>query len=208
VIVPNASAVIFLLLAGPAPHLQIQPDQLQRSLSQGRFAEIAKELQQIVLQTGPVLKKPTPAQAKVLRGAIERTRSFLNEKHPVPERNAAHQVLCLSRAFFPEDLPGLLQNAQRVGAGTQRPELIGEPVHRYPSEARKARTQGVVVVEVVIDQEGCARHPKILKGLPLGADDATLAAVQSWTFQPATRDGKIVAVYYTLSVMFNPSDPG
>jgi hypothetical protein len=113
-------AAIFVLV-GAAPHLQIQPERLQQSLSQGRFAEVAKELQQIVLVTGPSLKKPDPAQAKVLRGAIERTRSFLNEKHPVQGRNAARQVLCLSRAFFPEDLPGLLQNAQRVGAGTQRP---------------------------------------------------------------------------------------
>jgi TonB family protein len=203
----NASAVIFLL-AGLAPHSEIQPDRLQQSLSQGRFAEAARELQQIVLQTGPSLKKPAPAQAKVLRGAIERTRRFLNEKHPVQDRNAARQVLCLSRAFFPEDLPGLEQNALRVGAGTQRPELIGEPVKRYPPEARKARIQGVVIVEVIIDQEGCARHPRVLKGVPLGADDAALAAVQSWTFQPATLDGKIVAVYYTLTVPFKLSDPG
>ena len=196
---------VILLLAGPASYSQIQPDRLQQQISQGRFAEAAKELQQIVLQTGPVLKKPTPAQAKVLRGAIERTRSFLNEKHPVPERNAARQVLCLSRAFSPEDLPGLLQNAQRVGAGTQRPELIGEPVHRNPPAAR---VLGTVILEVIIDQEGCARHPRVLKGVTSGVDDAALAAVQSWTFQPATRDGKIVAVYYILSVMFHPGDPG
>lgn len=169
--------------------------------------EAAKELQQIVLQAGPSLKSPAPAQAKVLRGAIERTRRFLHEKHPVQDRNAARQVLCLSRAFFPEDLPDLEQNALRVGAGTQRPELIGEPVHRFPPTARKAGLQGVVVIEVIIDQEGCARHPRILKGVPLGVDDAALAAVQSWTFQPATRDGKIVAVYYTLTVQFKLSDP-
>jgi TonB family protein len=201
----DASAVIFLLLAGPAS--QIQPNRLQQSLSQGRFAEAARELQQVVLQTGPSLTKPAPAQAKVLRGAIERTRRFLNEKHPLQDRNAARQVLCLSRAFFPEDLPGLEQNALRVGAGTQRPELIGEPVHRFPPTARKAGLQGVVILEVVVDQEGCVRHPKVLKGMPLGVDDAARTAVQSWTFQPAARDGKIVAVYYVLSVPFKLSDP-
>ncbi|MFY9823465.1 MAG: energy transducer TonB [Thermoanaerobaculia bacterium] len=84
---------------------------------------------------------------------------------------------------------------------------MGEPVHRFPPTARKAGLQGVVVIEVIIDQEGCARHPRILKGVPLGVDDAALAAVQSWTFQPATRDGKIVAVYYTLTVQFKLSDP-
>jgi len=199
--------VAALLLAGPIPRPEIQPDRLQKSLSQGRFAEVAQELQQIVLQTGPSLTKPAPAQAKVLRGAIERTRRFLNGTHPVQDRDAARQVLCLSRAFFPEDLPGLEQNALRVGGGVQRPEFIGKPVHRFPATAGKARLQGVVIVEVIIDQEGCARHPRILKGLPLGADDAALAAVQGWTFQPATLDGKIVAVHYVLSVPFTLSDP-
>ncbi|HSS52582.1 MAG TPA: energy transducer TonB, partial [Thermoanaerobaculia bacterium] len=140
------------------------------------------------------------------RGAIETTRKFLNEQHSVQDSNAARQVLCLSRAYFPEDLPGLEQNALRVGAGTQRPELIGRPVRLYPPEARKAGIQGAVIVEAIIDPEGCARHPRVLKGVP-SLDGAALAAVQSWTFQPATLDGKIVAVYYVLSVAFELGDP-
>ncbi|MBW8876226.1 MAG: energy transducer TonB [Acidobacteria bacterium] len=191
-----------LLLAGPALHTQAGLDRVQQSLSQGRFVEAAKELQQIVLQSGPALKKPAPAEEKMLRGAIDSTRRFLNEDHPPAERNAARQVLCLSRAYFPEDLPGLEENALKVGAGTQRPELIGEPVRRYPPEARKAGMQGTVIVEAIIDQEGCARRSRVLKGVP-SLDGAALAAVQSWTFQPATRDGKIVAVYYVLSVAFS-----
>src|SRR6476646_7515531 len=90
-----------LLLAGSAPRRQVMPDRLQQSLSQGRFVEAAKELQQIVLQSGPSLKKPAPAEEKVLRWRIETTRRFLNEKHPIQDRNGAHQVLCLSRAYFP-----------------------------------------------------------------------------------------------------------
>jgi outer membrane biosynthesis protein TonB len=38
-------------------------------------------------------------------------------------------------------------------------------------------------------------------------DGAALAAVRSWTFQPATLDSRIVAVYYVLSVPFKLSDP-
>jgi TonB family protein len=201
VIAFGASAVVFLLLAGPA----LQPDRLQQSLSQGRFAEAAKELQQIVLQTGPSLEKLAPAQAKVLRAAIERTRRFLNEKHPVQDRNAARQVLCLSRAYFPEDLPGL-EKALRVGGAVQAPQLIGARAQRFPPQARKAGIQGVVIVEVIVDQEGCVRHPEILKGVP-SLDGAALAAVQSWTFQPARLEGEVVAVHYVLSVPFKLSDP-
>jgi len=196
--------ILFPLLLLAAP--QLQPDQLQQSLSQGRFAEAAKELQQIVLQSGPSLKKPAPAQEKALRRAIETTRKFLNEKHPVQDKNAARQVLCLSRAFFPEDLPGI-EDALRVGGDVHGPKLVGERVRRFPSEARKAGIQGAVIVEVVIDQEGCLRHPRVLKGVP-SLDGAALAAVQSWTFQPATLGEKIVAVHYVLIVPFKLSDPG
>lgn len=162
-------------------------------------------LQPFVLQSGPALKKPAPEEEKVLRRAIESARRFLNEKPVAQDGNAARQVLCLSRAFFPDDeLPGI-EDALQVGAGLRGPELIGDRVQRFPPEARKAKIQGAVIVEVVIDQEGCVRRPRVLKGVP-GLDAAALAAVQSWTFQPATLDGRTKAVYYVLSVPFQLSD--
>ncbi|HEV7509921.1 MAG TPA: energy transducer TonB [Thermoanaerobaculia bacterium] len=141
-----------------------------------------------------------------MRGAIETARRYLDEKHPVPDRNAARQVLCLSRAYFPEDLPGL-ENALRVGGGVRAPQLIGDRAQRFPPQARKAGIQGVVIVEAIVDQEGCVRHPRVLKGVP-SLDGAALAAVRSWTFQPATLNDRGVAVYYVLSVPFKLSDPG
>jgi TonB family protein len=196
---------ILFLLFGPALRSQVGLDRIKQLLSKGRFAEAAKELQQIVLQSGPALKKPAPAQEKMLRRAIETTRRFLVEKHPAQDSNAARQVLCLSRAYFPEDLPGI-EDALRVGGAVHGPELVGERVRRFPAEARQAGIQGAVVVEVVVDQEGCVRHPKVLKGVP-SLDRAALAMVQSWTFRPASLEGKDVAVYYVLVVPFKLSDP-
>src|SRR5262249_20618394 len=138
--------VAFLLLTASAPHPHSQLDWLQRAISQGRFAEAAKELQQVVLQSGPGLKKPAPAEEKVLRRTIETTRRFLKGKHTAQEKSSAHQVLCLSRAYFPEDLPGL-KDALRVGGAVHRPELIGDRVQRFPPEARRLGIQGVVIVE-------------------------------------------------------------
>ncbi|HEX4961056.1 MAG TPA: energy transducer TonB [Thermoanaerobaculia bacterium] len=196
------------LFATPAPAAPgpADLDRIYQALARGRFAAAAANLQRVVVQTGPSLRN-SGLKEKVLRRAIGTTRRFLAEKHPAAERDAARQVLCLSRAFFPgEELPGI-ENALRVGGGVQRPELIGKPSHPYTAVARRARLQGTVIIEAVIDQEGCARQPRVLKGLPLGLDQASLHAVQSWTFQPATLNGRIVAVYYTLTVTFNLSDP-
>jgi len=190
-----------LLLAGSAPHRV----PVQQQLSPARFAEAAKELKQSILQAGPSLKKPAPAQEKVLRREIEAARRFLAERHPAQDQNAARQVLCLSRAYFPEELPGL-EKALRVGGAVQAPQLIGKRAQRFPLQARKAGIQGVVIVEAIVDQEGCVRHPRVLKGVP-NLDGAALAAVQSWAFQPARLEGEVVAVYYVLSVPFKLSDP-
>lgn len=201
---PLRCLVLSLLFILSGTVLAAQPSSIERLalwISEGRFKAAVAELQQISIQSGPSLKRPTPTEEKVLRRAIETARSFLRENHPPEQRDAARQALCLSRAYLPEELPGIEQ-ALRVVGHPHRPELIGKPVRQYPEVARKAGIQGTVIVEVVIDKEGCVRRPRILKGLPLGLDGAALAAVRSWTFQPATMDGRPVAVYYVLTVSF------
>jgi TonB family protein len=122
-------------------------------------------------------------------------------------RDAARQVLCLSRAYFPgEDLPGI-EEALRVGGGVRPPVLIGKPVRPpYPPSARRAEIQGTEILEVIVDQEGCVRHPRVLKGLPMGFDRVALTAVQSWTFLPAMLEGRPRAVHYVVTVPFALKD--
>lgn len=199
--------ISLILLTTPALQAQSTFEQVRQSLSQGRYPEAAQELQRMALAGVPALKRPTPAEERILRRAIATARKSV--EHGSPEhRDAARQVLCLSRAYFPnEDLPGI-EEALRVGGGVRPPVLIGKPVRPpYPSKAREAEIQGVVILEVIVDHEGCVRHPRILKGLPMGFDYVALAAVQSWTFQPAMLEGRPRAVHYVVTVPFALKDP-
>jgi TonB family protein len=197
--------ISLMLLTAPVLQAQSDLEQVRQSLSQGRYAKAARELQRIAIEGGSTLKKPDVAEERMLRGAIAAARKILANGSP-GRQDAARQVLCLSRAYFPnEDLPGI-EEGLRVGGGVQRPELIGDAVRRYPPEARRVGLQGVVIVEVLIDQEGCVRHPRVLKGLPFGIDQAALTAVQSWTFRPARLEGRPRAVYYVLTVNFSLKD--
>lgn len=90
----------------------------------------------------------------------------------------------------------------RVGGDVKPPEKISAPSPQYTEIARKARIQGVVIVEAIIDKEGNVTNVKILKGLPMGLDTAAADAVQKWKFKPATLNGKPVAVIYNLTVNF------
>jgi outer membrane biosynthesis protein TonB len=62
--------------------------------------------------------------------------------------------------------------------------------------------EGAVLVESIIDREGCVRKMKLLKGLPKGLAEDTLKRLSLWVFSPALLEGKPVAVYYTLTVNF------
>jgi len=90
----------------------------------------------------------------------------------------------------------------RVGGGVSRPEIINRINPQYTEVARKARLQGTVIVEAIIDETGHVTNVKVLKGLPMGLDKAAVEAVQRWTFKPAMFQGKPVKVYYTLTVNF------
>jgi TonB family protein len=93
----------------------------------------------------------------------------------------------------------------RVGGAVTRPELISKTTPVYTELARKARLVGVVILEVVIDEAGDVTDLRVLKGLPMGLDQAAVEVVKNWKFEPATLEGKPVKVYYSLVVNFQLS---
>jgi periplasmic protein TonB len=90
----------------------------------------------------------------------------------------------------------------KAGNGVSKPELIHKVEPEYSEEARKAKFQGVVVLYVVVDQNGNAVAPRVVKGLGLGLDEKALEAVIQWKFKPGYKDGRPVAVAATVEVNF------
>lgn len=89
-----------------------------------------------------------------------------------------------------------------VGGDVQAPVKTFAPQPQYTEIARKARIQGVVIVQAIIDKQGNVDNVKILKGLPMGLDSAAVESIKTWKFEPATLNGKPVDVYYNLTVNF------
>lgn len=89
-----------------------------------------------------------------------------------------------------------------VGGDVEAPRRVYAPTPRYTEEARRARIQGVVILETIIDDEGNVERIRILKGLPDGLDQSAMETVHTWKFEPATQDGRPVAVFYHLTVNF------
>jgi protein TonB len=67
------------------------------------------------------------------------------------------------------------------------------PVSRkYTMQARQAEIEGVVRVEVTVDESGRVLSARIVSGLGYGLDESALAAAKATTFEPAKRCGKPV----------------
>ncbi len=64
--------------------------------------------------------------------------------------------------------------------------LLDPPVSR--SEIPPG-TEGDVVVEITIDEQGNVIEVRLLKGLGRGIDEKILATVRNWHYRPATKDG-------------------
>ncbi len=88
-----------------------------------------------------------------------------------------------------------------VGDATD-PVKVHEVKPQYTEIARKARIEGVVILQATIDRNGDVTDVKVLKGLGLGLSEAAAAAVRQTKFRPATLNGKPVGVYYNLTVNF------
>jgi len=77
-----------------------------------------------------------------------------------------------------------------------RPTIL----RRVSPEYAVRPVNGIVILQVVIDENGCVRDPRILRGLKRYEDSAALKAVRQWVFLPATLEGKSISVNYFLTI--------
>lgn len=72
---------------------------------------------------------------------------------------------------------------------------------KYTSGAKRARIEGVVVVQFVVEKDGTVGDIRIVSG-PLELGKIVLKTVARWRFQPATRGGVAVAFKKTVQIQF------
>jgi len=77
------------------------------------------------------------------------------------------------------------------------------PEPPYTEEARKAKLQGHVIVEVLVGADGRAQKIRIVRGLGLGLDEQTMDSIRGWRFAPALdAHHKPIAVWVTIETAF------
>jgi protein TonB len=98
--------------------------------------------------------------------------------------------------------PGLSDEPLRVGGDVKAPQLTNRVEPQYPEAARKARMEGVVILEAIITADGNVEDVRVLKSVNPLLDASAVRAVQQWKYKPATFNGRAVPVYLTVTVRF------
>ena len=110
------------------------------------------------------------------------------------------RATAIQRANAPPANSQPIAGVHKVSAGVTAPSLLHKVEPEYTEEARMARVQGMVIVQVVVGTDGLAHDARIVKGLGLGLDGQTLEAISQWQFKPGVKDGQPVKVAATIEV--------
>jgi len=92
----------------------------------------------------------------------------------------------------------------RVGGGVSAPVIIHSVDPEFSDEARRAKYQGVCIVDLIVDAQGNPQNPHVTRALGMGLDEKAIEAIKQFKFKPAydSKNRKTVAVAVSIEVNF------
>jgi TonB family protein len=163
----------------------------------GRYAGMAAAVAPHVLSVFPTLAELAE------HGAIVRSVIITELLGPVEIESV---VTHISEGPPAPEVYGVPSDYRRVppptAQGFEAPQLIRRVPANYPSEAAKAKMDGVVLLQITVAIDGSVRNPRILKGLGYGLDEEAVTSVLQWRYKPARSRGQPVDSQVTIAFGF------
>jgi len=94
--------------------------------------------------------------------------------------------------------------AYRPGNGVETPRLLREVKPQYTAQAMRAKIQGEVLLECIVQPDGSVGNIRVVRSLDasFGLDQEAIKAARQWRFQPGTKQGQPVPVLVTIAIAF------
>jgi TonB family protein len=89
----------------------------------------------------------------------------------------------------------------KVGGAVKPPVKLVDVRPVYPDAAREAHIQGVVILTVVIGDDGRVIDTQVTRSIP-ELDQAAIDAVSQWVFQPTVLNGEPVEIEMVVTINF------
>lgn len=151
-----------------------------------------------------------PAAVQAVKPAVtpqpKPTPVSVPSKQPVaqaaPVESASRQAVAAAPALLEPAKPARSRAVAEVLSS--KPSFREPPRQpRYPSQARRRNQQGVVLLEVRLDELGRQRSLNVLRSSGVESlDRAALQAVAAWRFNPETTDGQAVPSRVHIPIQF------
>jgi TonB family protein len=95
------------------------------------------------------------------------------------------------------------QPLSQIGGSVAAPLLIYMVSPEYTPEAKAAKFNGIVLVHLIVDQDGRPQKVQVLRDVGMGLGEQAALAVKQYKFKPAMEDGKPVPVEINVEVKFS-----
>lgn len=94
--------------------------------------------------------------------------------------------------------------AYRPGNGVSEPRLLKEVKPQYTPDAMRAKVQGVVLLECIVNPDGTVGEITVVKSLDpvFGLDQEAIKAARQWRFVPGMKGGQAVPVVVLIQMEF------
>jgi protein TonB len=99
---------------------------------------------------------------------------------------------------------GMGGDAYRPGGDVTMPIEIKKGTPQYTADAMRARAQGSIMVECVVQTNGACANIRVKRSFDpaFGLDREAIRAAEQWRFRPGTRRGEPVPVLVTMEIAF------
>jgi TonB family protein len=91
----------------------------------------------------------------------------------------------------------------KMRTGDTPPKPINSVIAQFSEQARRERFEGVVIVSMIVNEEGVPIDLRVERSIGHGLDEKALEAASESRFLPAMRDGRPVAVRISIETAFN-----
>ena len=96
---------------------------------------------------------------------------------------------------------GAANRRLRVGGAVKPPIKLVDVKPVYPEDARAAGIEGVIILGIVIGEDGSVIETRVLRSIP-ELDQAAIDAVSQWQFKPTLLNGEPVEVEMAVTINF------
>jgi TonB family protein len=96
---------------------------------------------------------------------------------------------------------GAANRRLRVGGNVEAPRKLVDVAPIYPDDAQTAGIEGIVILEIVIGEDGLVIETSVLRSIP-ELDQAAIDAVSQWQYETTLLNGDPVEIEMIVTINF------